>query len=86
MADVLLYLVQMATALDVDLIETANVKVETNGEVSGGGGAGEQPQIPVVPPMEIASLLLTASSYPAGAMKRMDRNGRRRLAWSVSFP
>lgn len=32
MADVLLYLVQMATALDVDLIEAANAKVEINGE------------------------------------------------------
>ncbi len=31
MADVLLYLVQMATALDVDLIEAANAKVEING-------------------------------------------------------
>lgn len=30
MADVLLYLVQMATALDVDLIEAANAKVEIN--------------------------------------------------------
>lgn len=30
MADVLLYLVQMATALDVDLIEVANAKVEIN--------------------------------------------------------
>lgn len=32
MADVLLYLVQMATALDVDLIEAANAKVEINGK------------------------------------------------------
>ncbi|WP_235507453.1 nucleotide pyrophosphohydrolase [Acidovorax sp. Leaf78] len=31
MADVLLYLVQMATALDVDLIEAANAKMEING-------------------------------------------------------
>lgn len=31
MADVLLYLVQMAMALDVDLIEAANAKVEING-------------------------------------------------------
>lgn len=30
MADVLLYLVQMATALNVDLIEAANAKVEIN--------------------------------------------------------
>ena len=30
MADVLLYLVQMATALDVDLIEAANAKVGIN--------------------------------------------------------
>lgn len=30
MADVLLYLLQMATALDVDLIEAANAKVEIN--------------------------------------------------------
>ena len=32
MADVLLYLVQMATALDVDLIEAANAKVGINGQ------------------------------------------------------
>lgn len=31
MADVLLYLVQMATALDVDLIEAANAKMAING-------------------------------------------------------
>lgn len=31
MADVLLYLVQMATALDVDLIEAANAKMGING-------------------------------------------------------
>lgn len=31
MADVLLYLVQMATTLDVDLIEVANAKMEING-------------------------------------------------------
>ena len=43
MADVLLYLVQMATALDVDLIEAANAKVEINGgKYPVGQGAGEQ--------------------------------------------
>lgn len=31
MADVLLYLVQMAAALDVDLIDAANAKIEING-------------------------------------------------------